>query len=81
MNSRGSQINAGGLALLADTELAIGDEAEIDFADHGLTLRGVVRNRVGNRYGVKFVSTSAEEAEQLGFFRQTLSSRMGRLDA
>jgi len=81
MNSRGSQINAGGLALLADTELAIGDEAELQFTDYDVTLRGVVRNRAGNHYGVKFVATSADEAAQLGLFRQILSSRMGRLDA
>jgi hypothetical protein len=82
MHSRGSQINAGGLAFLADIELVIGDEAEIAFTDYDdLTLRGVVRNRVGNQYGVKFVVTSAEEAEQLGLFRQILSRELGRLDA
>jgi hypothetical protein len=80
MNSRGSQINGGGLALLADTELAVGDEAEIAFTDYDLTLRAVVCNRAGNQYGVKFLSTSAEEAEQLGLFRQILRSQVGRLD-
>jgi hypothetical protein len=81
MNSRGSQINGGGLALLADTELGVGDEAEIAFTDFNLTLRAVVRNRAGNQYGVKFLATSAEEAEQLGLFRQMLRSKVGRLDA
>jgi hypothetical protein len=46
MYSRVSQINAGGLAFLADTELAMGDEAEIALTDYDdLTLRGVVSNR------------------------------------
>ncbi len=81
ISSRGSQVNAGGLAFFADTELSIGDEAEITLADYGLTLRAVVRNRTGNQYGVKFLATSAEEAEQLGLFRQNLSGRMGRLYA
>jgi hypothetical protein len=81
ISSRGSQVNAGGLALFADTELLIGDEADITLADYGVTLRAVVRNRTGNQYGVKFLATSAEEAEQLGLFRQNLSSRMGHLHA
>ena len=72
MSSRGSQINAGGLAFRSDADLAIGDEAEIALADYDLTLRGVVRNRAGNQYGVKFLAASAEEAEQLGLFRQML---------
>jgi hypothetical protein len=81
MNSRGSQINGGGLALLADTELAIGDEAEIAFTDYELTLRAVVRNRAGTQYGVKFLATNAEEAEQLGLFRQILRTKIGCIDA
>jgi hypothetical protein len=81
INSRGSQINAGGLALFSDTDLAIGDEAEIAVTDFHLTLRGVVRDSTGNQYGVKFLATSAEEAEQLGLFRQILRGKVGRLDA
>ncbi len=81
INSRGSQLNAGGLAFLADSELEIGDEVEIALTDYGLTLRGVVRNQAGTQYGVKFLATSPDEAEQLGRFRQTLSTRFGRLDA
>jgi hypothetical protein len=82
IRSRGSQVNAGGLAFLADTDVEIGDEVEIAFTDRDdLILRGVVRNRAGNQYGVKFLATSAEEARQLGVFRQILSSKMGRLDA
>jgi len=81
ISSRGSQVNAGGLAFFSDTELLIGDEAEITLADYGLTLRAVVCNCTGDQYGVKFLATSAEEAEQLGLFRQILSRRMGPLDA
>jgi hypothetical protein len=72
INSRGFEVNAGGLAFSADSDLAIGDEAEIAVTDFRLTLRGVVRDQAGNQYGVKFLATSAEEAEQLGLFRQIL---------
>jgi len=78
INSHG-YMNPGGIAFFADTDLAIGDEAEIALTDYDLTLRGVLRNRAGNQYGVEFVASSAEEAEQLGLFRRTLSTRVGRL--
>ena len=81
ISSLSSQVNAGGLAFFADLELAIGDEAEIALTDYDLALGAVVRNRAGNQYGVKFLATSAEEAEQLGLFRKLLSSKMGRLYA
>jgi hypothetical protein len=82
ISSRGSRVNAGGLVFFADTDLAIGDETEIAFPDYNdLTLRGVVRNRAGHNCGVKFLAASAEEAENLGLFRQILSSRMGCLEA
>jgi len=81
ISSRGAKVNAGGLVFFADTDLEIGDEAEIAFTDHSLTVRAVVRNRGGNQHGVKFLATSADEAEQLALFRQVLSSKMGRLDA
>ena len=81
INGCGSQVNPGGIAFFADTDLAIGDEAEITLTDYDLTLRGVVRDRAGNQYGVEFLATSAAEAEHLGLFREILRSKVGPLDA
>ena len=81
INGRGCQMNQGGISFFADTELAIGDEVEITLTDYQLTLRGVIRDRTDNRYGVEFVATSAEEREQLGLFRHNLTSKLGPLDA
>lgn len=76
MNTRGSQMNDGGLAVRADRELAIGDEAEIKFTPPHfypfVRLRGVIRNRVGDLYGVEFLAKSATESRQLGLFRHIL---------
>ena len=84
INSRSSKMNDGGLAVYADAELTIGDEAEIEFApphfDRALTLKGVVRNHTGDHYGVEFLATSAEEREQLARFRQILRTKVGGLD-
>ena len=85
ISSRSSQVNDGGLAVYADTELTIGDEADLEFTpphfDRALTLRGVVRNHKGNLYGVEFLATSATEREQLARFRQILRTKVGCLDA
>ena len=76
-NARGWRMNDGGLAVYADTELSIGDQAEIEFTpphfDPAVTLRGVIRNRAGNLYGVEFLATRAVEKEQLGLFRKILA--------
>jgi len=81
INSRGSLMNPGGISFFADTDLAIGDEVEIELTDYQLTLRSVIRDQTGNQYGVEFLATSAEETEQLARFRQILSSKLGCQDA
>ena len=81
IDSRGSKMNPGGISFFADTDLAIGDEVEIALTDYRLRLRGVVRDRAGNQYGVEFLAASSEESEQLKLFRQILRSKLGCLDA
>ena len=58
-------------------ELTIGDEAEIRFVPPHfypfVTLRGMIRNRKGDLYGVEFQATSAAEKEQLALFRRILA--------
>ena len=76
LNTRGSQMNDGGITVRADRELAIGDEAEIKFTPPHfypfVRLRGVIRNRVGDLYGVEFLAKSATDNRQLGLFRHIL---------
>jgi len=76
INTRGSQMNDGGLAVRADGDLTIGDEAEIRFTPPHfypfVRLRGVIRNHDGDRYGVEFLATSAAEERQLHLFRHNL---------
>ena len=76
INTRGCQINNGGFAVRANTGLTIGDEAEIKFTPPHfypfVRLRGVIRNRVDDLYGVEFQATSAAETRQLGLFRHIL---------
>jgi PilZ domain-containing protein len=76
-DARGWRMNSGGTALYAETELSIGSEAEIEFTPphfySPVTLRGLIRNRAGDLYGVEFLANSAPEKEQLGLFRQALA--------
>jgi hypothetical protein len=74
-------MNPGGIGFFADIELAIGDEVNIELTDYELTLRGVIRDRTDNCYGVEFLATNAEESQQLGLFRQILSNKLGCLEA
>ena len=81
INGQGSMMNPGGISFSAEIDLAIGDEVEIALTEHQLKLRGVIRDRAGNQYGVEFLAASAEENEQLARFRQILTSKLGCLDA
>ncbi len=76
-NSLSFQMNEGGLELLSDDALRIGDKADLEFKpphfDRALMLRGVVRNYKGNLYGVEFLAKGGREKEQLGLFRQILA--------
>jgi len=76
MNTRGAQVNEGGLAVYSETKLVIGDEAEIEFTNYCFTLRGIVRNHAGgNLYGVEFLAASEIEGEYLALFRQVLRTK------
>ena len=69
ISSCGCHVNPGGIGFFADTELPIGGEVKIELTDYQLTLRGVIRDRTDNRYGVKFLATDAEESKRLDLFR------------
>ena len=77
INSVGFQMNDGGLEVYTDSELRIGDKADLELRpphfDRALILRGVVRNHRGNLYGVEFLAKKATDKEQLGLYRQILA--------
>jgi len=80
IRSRGSLMNPGGISFSANCDLAIGEEVEVAFMEYQLSLRGVIRNRAGDQYGVEFLAANAEQNQQLGRFRQILSDRLGCRD-
>jgi len=80
-----SHMNDGGIAIYTNAELSVGTQAEFEFTpasfDFPLTLKGVVRNRAGNEYGVEFFATSAAENEHLIIFREILHTKVEYPDA
>jgi len=83
-DTRACEMNPGGIAIQTNTELSIGTQAKIEFARRSfglpLTLRGVVCNRAGRRYGVEFLVTNAVEKQHLILFQQVLHTKVGCLD-
>lgn len=65
MYGHGRDISEGGMAVYVPTDFEIGDTTtiEITFPNsiEKLSLRAVVRNREGFRYGVEFISPTQQE--------------------
>ncbi len=76
VDGRGTDLNEGGIAVFAGTELSIGQEIEISFTPpyrgEPLTARTVIRNRRGYIYGMEFLIEGPEDAARVEKIRQVL---------
>jgi hypothetical protein len=76
VDGRGTDLNQGGIAVFAGTELGIGEQVEISFTPpyHGepLVARTIVRNRRGYTYGMEFVVDGRDDATRVNRIRQVL---------
>jgi hypothetical protein len=64
LDSLGSEVNEGGICVLADTELCVGQRIEIELTtprSAPVKVQGVVRNRRGYSYGIAFLPNTIEE--------------------
>lgn len=75
---RGSELNIGGMAVFAGTELSIGAQVQIEFtppySGQPIRVRCFVRNRNGYRYGVEFITESDQDYEQVHQIETVLRS-------
>src|ERR1039457_2514058 len=77
LDGRGMEVSEGGVCLLMDAELGLGDKIELEFTPpcSGKTIR--VRSEVCNRtdyfYGVKFIPVDKEERSEVARLRQMLN--------
>ena len=78
IQGRGSELNNGGMAVFAGTELAIGAQVLVEFtppySGDPIRVRCFVRNRSGYRYGVEFITESDEDYQSVHQIETVLSS-------
>lgn len=78
IQGRGSELNNGGMAVFAGTELAIGAQVLVEFtppySGDPIRVRCFVRNRSGYRYGVEFITESDDDYESVHQIETVLSS-------
>ncbi len=83
INSRGTELNEGGMCVFAGVELNLEDEVELEFtapyASEPLCIWAAVRNRYGYYYGLEFLTDNAAEREQVERFRDILRSATGNV--
>jgi PilZ domain len=71
----GSDLNEGGMCVLADIEMRTGEQVAVEFtppAGDPLRLWAAVRNRRDYRYGLEFLAENFGEREQVERYRHAL---------
>ena len=77
LDGRGMEMSEGGICLLMDAELGLGDKIELEFtpphSGKPIRVRSEVCNRTEYRYGVKFIPEGKEERSEVARLRQMLN--------
>lgn len=78
VQGRGSELNNGGMAIFAGTELSLGGQVLVEFtppySGQPIRVRCFVRNRAGYRYGVEFITESDADYESVHRIESVLGS-------
>jgi PilZ domain len=78
VSGRGSELNNGGMAVFAGTELAIGAQVAVEFtppySNNPIRVRCFVKNRSGYHYGVEFITESDHDYQSVHQIEAVLSS-------
>ena len=84
VQGRGSELNNGGMAIFAGTELSIGDQVMVEFTPpytgQPIRVRCFVRNRAGYRYGVEFIAENDDDYENVNRIETVLKSMGSPVD-
>ena len=76
-NGRGMEMSEGGMCLLMEVELGLGEQIEVEFtppySGKPIRVRSEVRNRTGYRYGVEFIPAGKQERSEVARLRQMLN--------
>jgi hypothetical protein len=78
VQGRGSELNIGGMTILAGTELPVGAQVLVEFtpphSGQPIGVRGFVRNCAGSRYGVEFITESDDDYQSVSQIETILRS-------
>ena len=76
VQARGNELNEGGLAIFAGTELREGEEIAVEFtppySNQPIRVRCIVRDRRGYVYGLEFLTLTAEDHLNVTHIRDVL---------
>ncbi len=76
-DGHGTDLNGGGLAVIADIDLLVGAQVKVAFtppySEQPMTFRCFVRDRIGNRYGVEFITENDEDYRNIAELQQRLA--------
>ncbi len=74
----GTDISAGGLAVIVNSDLPIGSQVAVQFtlpgSDQPMIFRCFVRNREENRYGIEFITENDEDYRNAGELQALLAT-------
>jgi hypothetical protein len=74
---RGQELNAGGMAVHAIVELAVGDQVQLEFvflrARRPINLKATVRNRVDHQYGLEFLANNPADEKEVTALRKLIN--------
>ena len=77
LDGRGMEMSEGGVCLLIDVELGLGDEIDLEFTapypGKRIRVRSLVCNHNGCRYGVQFIPAGEKERSEVARLRQMLN--------
>jgi hypothetical protein len=77
----GRQLNEGGMAVFAGTELEVGEKVEVEFtppyADTPIKLKAAIRDRNDYYYGLEFIATNSEEQREIDLLRLLVQALTG----
>ncbi len=75
--AQGTSLNAGGMAVSATIELAVGQQISVEFAPPGaqqaVTARCFIRNRASQTYGVEFIAETDSDYATIGEIGHSLN--------
>jgi hypothetical protein len=78
LDGHGMEMSEGGICLLMDVELGLGDEIELEFtpphSGEPIRVRSEVCNRTEYRYEVKFIPEGKEERSEVARLRKMLNA-------